>query len=228
MTFSGIQKFTLLDYPSKIAATLFSPGCNFRCPFCHNGEIVTEKVDSGTISEDDVLAFLKKRKGLLEGVCITGGEPTLQEGLSDFIIKVKELGFLVKLDTNGNHPEILKALLDENLLSYVAMDVKNSLKSYAQTVGIPSFDTSKIEESVEILKASSIDYEFRTTLVKELHSTSDLVSMASWLLPSQLWRLQEFRDSDTCIKHGLHPFNKNDIKLILKPFIGENSIKIYE
>lgn len=228
MTFSGIQKFTLLDYPGKIAATLFSPGCNFRCPFCHNSEIVNEKPTSGTISEEDVLAFLKTRQGLLEGVCITGGEPTLQKGLQDFIIKVRDLGFLVKLDTNGNEPKVLEVLLSENLLSYVAMDVKNSLLSYGKTVGITAFDTSKIEQSIEILKKSNIPYEFRTTVVKELHRDDDLRSMAEWLLPCTLWRLQEFRDSPTCLKRGLHSLNKNDIKLILNSFIGEKCVKIYE
>lgn len=228
MTFSGMQKFTLLDYPGKIAATLFSPGCNFRCPFCHNGEIIKEKPTSGVISEEDVLSFLKTRQGLLEGVCITGGEPTLQKGLQDFIIKVRDLGFFIKLDTNGNEPEVLEALLSKNLLSYVAMDVKNSLTSYGKTVGITAFDTSKIEQSVEILKKSQIPYEFRTTVVKELHRDADLRSMAKWLLPCALWRLQEFRDSPTCLERGLHSLNKNDIKLILNSFIDEKCLKIYE
>lgn len=228
MTFLGIQKFTLLDYPSKIGTTLFSPGCNFSCPFCHNGEIVKENIDSGTISENDVLSFLRKRCGLIEGVCITGGEPTLQKGLMDFIIKIKALGFLVKLDTNGEKPDILKKLLEKNLLSYVAMDVKNSLSLYGKTIGIPNFDTRNIEKSIEILMSSTIDYEFRTTVVKEFHTKESLNEMAVFLKDAKLWRLQEFKERDTCIQKGLHSINKNDIKVILKQFLHSQNIKIYE
>lgn len=227
MTFVGVQKFTLLDYPSKIAATLFSPGCNFRCPFCHNSEVVVLGKDRGAITEKDVLDFLSTRQGLLEGVCITGGEPTLQTGLEEFINKVRSLGFLIKLDTNGERPDILKSLLDKNVLDYVAMDVKNSFTSYAETVGIPSFDTKNVKKSIEILLNSNIDYEFRTTVVKEFHKKSDFDEMYSVLKNAKLWRLQEFRQSDTCFNKNLHLISTDELKVMINGYLGVKNIQLY-
>ena len=227
MTFEGVQKFTLLDYPGKIAATLFTPGCNFRCPFCHNSEIVTANVNKGRITSDEILTFLSSRKGLLQGVCITGGEPTLQSGLLEFINEVKAMGFFVKLDTNGERPDVLQSLLDLNVLDYVAMDVKNSLKSYALTVGIENFDTSHIQKSIAILKKSTIDYEFRTTVVKEFHQESDFDAMYDLLKGARLWRLQEFRDSPNCFSKNLHPIPSDELKLLISRYLSDKTIQIY-
>lgn len=227
MTFVGIQKFTLLDYPSKIACTVFSPGCNFRCPFCHNSEVVDLNRNQGAISEEEVLNFLKTRQGLIEGVCFTGGEPTLQSGLEDFIKKVKDLGFLIKLDTNGEKPETLKKLLNEDLLDYVAMDVKNSLKSYGKTIGIQNFSTKNIEKSIRILLNSDIDYEFRTTVVKEFHAKEDFMDIMPLLNGAKLWRLQEFRLSDTCFNKNLHSIKSDELKTMINGNLGIKTIQLY-
>ena len=178
MLILGLNKTTLLDYPGRVAATVFTGGCNFRCPFCHNGGLVLEPSAGDVFSEEEILAFLMKRKKILKGVCITGGEPTMQADLPEFIRKLKEIGYQVKLDTNGYAPQVLERLLDEKLLDYVAMDIKNCREKYVMTVGMSgkedSFQINRIEQSVELLKHSGIDYEFRTTVVKELHDKQDI------------------------------------------------------
>ena len=211
MKISGLQKLTLLDFPGKMACTVFTYGCNFRCPFCHNALLVTEE-NSDNISEDEFFTFLKKRQGILDGVCISGGEPTLQKDLADFIRKVRALGYAVKLDTNGSSPHILRSLIDEKLLDYVAMDIKNSPDKYNLTCGC-EVDMDLIKESVSIIKESGIDHEFRTTSVKELHSAEDFGQIASWLQGDSKYFIQHFEDSGNLIGENLSPFSKEEMSL---------------
>ena len=196
MQIHGFQKLTLLDYPEHIAATVFTGGCNFRCPFCQNGDLVVNPGEQPLISEEEVLAVLKKRQGVLQGVCITGGEPTLQADLKDFIGKVKELGYLVKLDTNGYRPGVLAGLLGENLLDYVAMDVKASLANYGRVTGCPAMDVEKIRESIALLKGCGIPYEFRTTVVKGLHTLEEFEEIGQLLAGARAYYLQVFQESE--------------------------------
>lgn len=216
MQIHGLNKTTLLDYPEQIAATIFTGSCNMRCPFCHNGDLVLNPSSQPTISEEEIFAFLKKRKGILSGVCITGGEPTLQKDLPEFIKKVKDLGYLVKLDSNGYRPDILKNLLDENLLDMIAMDIKSSPDEYAIASGIPTLDVEKIRKSVEIIKSSNIDYEFRTTVVDELHSKDTFYQIRDWLKGSKTYALQCFEDGDAVIEHGYHAPSEENLHTYLK------------
>lgn len=198
MLIAGLTKTTLLDYPGHVAATIFTGGCNFRCPFCHNAGLVLTPSSAEMYSEEDVFSFLKKRRNVLQGVCITGGEPTLCADLPEFIRKVKKLGYAVKLDTNGYKPEVLRALLQAELLDYVAMDIKNCLSKYGATAGV-EVELKKVEQSVELLKNSGIDYEFRTTVVKEFHTPEDLREIGKWLKGCSKYFLQQFRESDNLI-----------------------------
>ena len=176
MNIQGLQKMTLLDFPGKVACTVFLGGCDLRCPFCHNASLVTH-IDTPPIDEAEVFAYLEKRKGILEGLCLTGGEPLLYEGVEDFLRKVRSLGLAVKLDTNGSRPEVLKELVSRGLVDYVAMDIKNSPSRYSQTSGIPGLAMEKIEESMAFLLTGSLEYEFRTTLVREFHTAQDVESI---------------------------------------------------
>ena len=207
MNIQGLQKLTLLDYPGKVACTLFTGGCNFRCPYCHNAGLVIQSSQAAVISEEEVLAFLKKRQGLLDGVCISGGEPLLHHDIGDFIQKVKSLGYLVKLDTNGSMPDFLRGLVEEKSVDYVAMDIKNSRQKYGYTIGVPEYDTSLIEQSVEYLKKSSIPYEFRTTVVREFHQREDFIHIGKWLSGDSPYYLQGFVDSGDLIQSGLHGYD---------------------
>jgi len=191
----GLQKLSLLDYPGKLAATVFTGGCNLRCPFCHNAALVTHCDARDRISEDEVFTFLNKRRGLLDGVCITGGEPLLQEDLEEFIIKIRDLGFLVKLDTNGTFPEKLDTLIRRGLLDYVAMDIKNAFDKYPETVGVPNLDAESVKESVQLLLRGTVDYEFRTTLVKPLHTEADIEKIGRAVAGAENYYLQNFEDS---------------------------------
>ena len=204
MLILGFQKLTLLDYPNKVAATVFTGGCNFRCPFCHNASLVTKIEPQTSYNENDVLAYIRSRKGLLDGVCITGGEPLIQKDLKNFIIEIKKAGFAVKLDTNGSFPDKLKELVAENLIDYVAMDVKNSPEKYGETAGLSNFDLSPIKESVEFLKTNAVDYEFRTTIVKEYHTLNDVIAIAEFIKGAKRYFLQNFVDSGNLISSGLH------------------------
>ncbi|MBQ2696671.1 MAG: anaerobic ribonucleoside-triphosphate reductase activating protein [Clostridia bacterium] len=212
MNFSGFQKLTLLDYPGHVACTLFTKGCNFRCPFCHNALLVTEQQEGETYSDETVLSYLKKRVGILDGVCITGGEPLLQKELPDFIRKVKELGFLVKLDTNGSFPDRLKALACEGLIDYVAMDVKNSMERYGETVDLQNFSTEAVEESIDFLLEGNVPYEFRTTVVAEFHTPQDIVAIAKRIQGAEKYFLQNFVDSGCLIGENLHSVGENVMK----------------
>lgn len=200
MLIKGLQKLTLLDFPEKMACTVFTFGCNLRCPFCHNASLVlSERADDTLIPEEEFFSFLQKRRGILEGVCITGGEPTLQPDLPAFIRKIRDMGFAVKLDTNGARPAVLKSLVAEGLLDYVAMDVKNSLSAYPETVGLTAFDVAPVEESIDFLMAGHIPFEFRTTLVKGLHTPEGVAEMGRRLAGEEKFFLQTFEDSGDLI-----------------------------
>lgn len=212
MQIHGLNKTTLLDYPRHVAATIFTGGCNFRCPFCHNAGLVLNPGGQPSIPEEEVLAFLKKRKSILTGVCITGGEPTLQRELKDFVRKVKEMGYLVKLDTNGYKPEVLAELLREGLLDCVAMDIKSSPDRYHLVAGLERIDTGVILESVELLRDSGIEYEFRTTVVRELHDKSDFEKIAKWLAGSPVLYLQAYRENENVIQNGYSACSKEEME----------------
>lgn len=203
MIIQGLQKLTVLDFPGQVACIVFTAGCSFRCPFCHNATLV--KGEGDVVTEDEVLSFLKKRQGILDGVVITGGEPTIQKDLKEFILKVKALGYKVKLDTNGYHPDALKELLDGNLLDYVAMDVKNSKEKYSCTTGIQNVDISRIERSIEMLKIGNVPYEFRTTVMEETHAIQDIVEIGKWLQGAKKHYIQSFKDSGDILAGSFTP-----------------------
>ncbi len=216
MKIYGINKTTLLDYPGHVAATIFTGGCNMRCPFCHNSGLVLVPEQQPEISEDEVLTFLRKRKGILEGVCITGGEPTLQTDLESFIRRIRELGYLIKLDTNGYRPKVLGHLLDRGLLDYVAMDIKASRERYGIACGLPDMELAPIEESVELLKSSRITYEFRTTVVKGIHSPEEFTAIGQWLQGCRTYYLQSYRDSDQVMRPGYESFDPGELENMRK------------
>ena len=207
MKISGFQKMTLLDFPGKVACTIFTFGCNLRCPFCHNASLVLGGAQEEH-TEEEILSYLEKRRGLLDGVCITGGEPLLQSDIKDFIRKIKELGYAVKLDTNGCYPEKLKALINDGLVDYVAMDIKNCLRDYGKTVGINNFDTTPIKESVAFLINGNVDFEFRTTVVRELHTIEGIKALAREIKGAPRYFLQSFVDSGDLIGENLSGYDR--------------------
>ena len=231
MKIGGLQKLTLLDFPGKVACTVFTVGCNFRCPFCHNAPLVTHCASTPTMSEEEFFSFLKKRQGILDGVAITGGEPTLMSGLYDFIKKIKDMGFLVKLDTNGTNPEVLQTLINNKMIDYVAMDIKNSLEKYAITSGLSeNYDLSKIKESADILMSGNLDFEFRTTIVSPYHTEEDMESIGRWLSGDEKFYLQNFVDSGDLVGTGVCGVSYDDAtKLIskLKTFIKNAQLRGY-
>lgn len=214
MIINGFQKLTLLDYPGRVACTIFTAGCNMRCPFCHNASLVTHIDSENTFSVEEVLDYLKKRQGILEGVCITGGEPLLQPDIKEFIAEIKKLGYSVKLDTNGTFPEKLKELVNEGLVDYVAMDIKNSQAKYKETAGINNLDLSKIEESVDFLINSNIDFEFRTTIVNEFHTVEDIQDIVVWIKGAHKYFLQNFVDSGDLIGQDLNPVTLDTLRVM--------------
>lgn len=199
----GLNKITLLDYPGHVAATVFTGGCNFRCPFCHNAGLVLEPGAQQQMEQEEVFTYLQKRRGMLKGVCITGGEPTLQPDLRDFISEVRGLGYLVKLDTNGYRPEILEELLHSNMLDYVAMDIKAAQENYARASGVPSIDMGRIRASAALLKDCKISYEFRTTVVKGIHTIEEFEEIGEWLAGAQAYYLQCYRENDNVLQGAL-------------------------
>ena len=205
MLINGFQKLTVLDYPGKVACIVFTPGCNFRCPFCHNAALVTHIDKETYVDIDEVLAYLKKRQGLLDGVVITGGEPLLQDGVEEFIAEIKSLGYSVKLDTNGSFPEKLISIVEKGLVDYVAMDIKNSKEKYGKTIGVNDFDIAPIERSVDFLLQGKVDYEFRTTVVKNFHTLDDIQDIVVWIKGAHKYFLQNFVDSGDLITQGLEP-----------------------
>lgn len=238
MRIAGMQKLTLLDYPGLTAATVFTPGCNLRCPFCHNGELVDVASRAGDrpaaspeLSVDSVLAFLRTRRGLLDGVCISGGEPLLQPELADFCLSLRKLGFSVKLDTNGTFPDRLRELLNAKLLDYVALDVKSTPAHYAETAGCADLDTAPVLESLQLLMTQGseeqrVPYELRTTIVRELHAREDLVDIARWIVDEARsaaaptlppWFIQNFKDSDTVLAGTgtLNPWKEDELRALV-------------
>ncbi len=228
MKISGYQKTTLLDYPGHVAATVFTGGCNFRCPFCHNGDLVLYPDSFPVISEEEFFSFLEKRKHILTGVCITGGEPTLQADLAEFIRHIHSLSLLVKLDSNGFRPDVLHSLLQEKLLDYVAMDIKSSKESYSLAAGIPGLEIQKIEESVSLLEHFDIAHEFRTTLVRGIHSEKDLISIGKWLAPDSLYILQSYKENDAVIDPSCSSFSTEELNhflSVVQTFLPKTSLR---
>ena len=216
MKIGGLQKTSLLDYPDTISAIVWTVGCDFRCPFCYNKDIVLGNVEP--ISEDEVLSFLKKRFGMLEGLVISGGEPLMQKDIVEFCEKVKKIGYLIKIDTNGMHPEKLKELIDKNLVDYIAMDVKAPKKKYDKLTNIRT-NIKKIEKSIEIIKNSTVDYEFRTTIIPELLTNQDIMDIAKWLKRAKRFYIQQFKVDTPLISPKLSK---------AKPYAKEELIKIHE
>jgi pyruvate formate lyase activating enzyme len=214
MLIKGLQKLTLLDYPGKIACTLFLGGCNFRCPFCHNASLVLPELMGEDIAKEDFLAFLESRRGRLQGVCVSGGEPTLHSDLPELLAEIKERGFSVKLDTNGTNPEMLLSLINDGLVDYVAMDIKNSKARYAETVGV-NFNLDTIEQSVAILMQGRVNFEFRTTLMRELHTVDDVRSIGEWITGDEKMFLQPYRDEGDLIVGGFTPPTPEEISTLL-------------
>ena len=211
MQIKGLTKTTLLDYPGHVAATLFVGDCQFKCPFCHNGSLVTQASSLPDIPLEEVYTFLEKRKGVLDSVCITGGEPTFQPDLREFLYSIKEMGYLIKLDTNGYDPVLLDHLLKEELIDFVAMDIKNSQEKYAKTSGKNDLDLTRIKLSVDLIKDSGIDYEFRTTVVRELHSKEDMLSIAKWLNGAKSYYLQSYVPSEDVIMPIFSSYSKDEL-----------------
>ena len=211
MKFYGFQKMTVLDYPEKVACTVFTGGCNFRCPFCHNARLVTD-IENKTYDEEEILEYLQSRVGLIDGICVTGGEPLLQVGLDTFLEKVKKIGVSVKLDTNGSFPARLKSLVAKKLVDYVAMDIKNCKEKYSITTGCKTLDLHKIEESVEFLLSGAIDYEFRTTVVANFHEYEDFEKIGEWIKGAKKYFLQNFVDSGNLICNGLSAVSIEKLK----------------
>ena len=218
--FYGLQKLTLLDYPGNMAATVFTGGCNFRCPFCHNRSLVFLNENDSEIANEDIFDFLKSRNKILDGICITGGEPLLHKDITAFIKRVRDLGLKVKLDTNGSNFEALKRLIDEKLVDYVAMDIKNSPEKYAMTIGLENYDLSEIEKSKNYLLENHVDYEFRTTIVKEFHEPEDLRKIGEWIRGAKHYYLQNFEDHGTCIQAGLGEVDLHTLET-MKRIAGE-------
>jgi pyruvate formate lyase activating enzyme len=214
MKIKGLQKLTLLDYPGRLAATIFLGGCNMRCPFCHNATLVV-RPDATEITEEELFAFLESRRGKLSGVCVTGGEPTLNPELPSFISKIRALGYSVKLDTNGTNPDMLAALIDGGLVDYVAMDIKTSIENYGKVSGVPNIDTSKIERSIDLILRATIPYEFRTTVVRQLHTAADFYSIGRRIEGARAYFLQSFKDSGDLIEDGFSSYSEAEISSLL-------------
>ena len=215
MIIKGFQKTTLLDFPGKVAATIFTGGCNFRCPFCHNASLVLNPNEVDNIDEEYVLSYLKKRKGILDGVCITGGEPMLQKDILSFIKKIKEIGLLIKIDTNGSYFDTLKAVIDSGCVDYIAMDIKNSFEKYAMTIGLSQMPED-IKKSVSLIMECGVDYEFRTTIVKELHTLEDVEAISREIKGAKRYFLQKFTDSGELIADGYSAHDDEDMKKMLQ------------
>lgn len=229
MRLGGVQKLTLLDFPEHVACTVFTLGCNLRCPFCHNASLVVpERALPDEMPEEAFFAFLENRKKVLDGVAITGGEPLIQPDIVEFIRKIRALGYAVKLDTNGTLPHVLKTILDEHLVDYVAMDIKNSPARYAETVGVPGFDVKKIEESLALLRASGVPFELRTTVVAELHDETSIQDIGAWIAGDQKYFLQSFTDSGDILGSGFSahtPAKMREFQGILTPFVPKTALR---
>ena len=228
MRICGLQKLSMVDYPGKLAATVFTGGCNLRCPFCHNAALVTGVSEAPTLSQEEVLDFLASRRGLLDGVVLSGGEPLLQPDAADFLGRVRDLGFSVKLDTNGCFPDALADILNAGIADYVAMDIKSSPVGYAAAAGVPDFDPAPVRRSAEMLMAGQTDYEFRTTVVRELHTRREILEIGQWLQGARRYVLQHFVDSGGLIAQGLHGLEKAEMEALAQaaqPFFSQVSLR---
>lgn len=228
MLLRGLQKTTLLDFPGQVACTVFTGGCNLRCPFCHNASLIENLPADERLSEENFFAFLEKRKGLTDGVCITGGEPLLQKDILPFVGRIKEMGFLVKLDTNGSYPAALKALVSEGLLDYVAMDIKNAPDAYSETAGTDRDILPAVLDSVSFLKEGRVPYEFRTTVVKGFHTESRMKEIGAWLGDVPRYFIQNFSDAGEVLSHGLSGFTPCELDALLsavRPYIPSARIR---
>ena len=211
MKISGLEKMSLVDFDGYVAATVFTAGCNFKCGFCHNSPLVLGVESLPSIPEEEVLAYLKKRSGILDGVCVSGGEPTLNKDLPFFIEKIKNLGYKIKLDTNGTNPQMIKSLFDAGLCDYFAMDVKNNREDYAHVIGFDSFDTKNVEKSVEYFLGGNAPYEFRTTLINEHHKKENIALIGKWIKGANKYFLQKFKDSESCIQSHLSAVDEKTV-----------------
>ena len=227
MDIQGLQKMSLLDWPGKVACTVFLGGCDFRCPFCHNSELLSGPMPI-LMDQEGLLEFLRKRQGLLDGVCVTGGEPLLRPGLPGLLDGIKNLGFPVKLDTNGNHPDRLVRLWEQGLVDYVAMDVKNSPERYPETVGVPGLDLTPVRDSVAWLLEGHVEYEFRTTAVRQLHDAASFQAIGRWLQGARRYYIQNFVDRDTVLRAGLSGFEKAELEAfasLVRPFVERVEVR---
>ena len=222
MKIHGLQKMTLLDYPGKVACTVFLGGCEFRCPFCHNWELIDMSAPA-IMDDTELLKFLETRRGLLDGVAFTGGEPLLRKDLPELIRRIRDMGFLIKLDTNGNNPEPLAAVVGEGLIDYVAMDIKNSPERYGETIGLPGYDISNVLASAEFLLNGSVEYEFRTTVVKQFHDRESFEKIGEWIKGAEKYYLQVFVDRETVPYAGLESYTKEEMEEFLN--IVKKSVK---
>lgn len=221
MNICGLQKISMVDYPGKLAATVFTGGCNLRCPFCHNALLVTRLNESPRLDTDEVLAFLRSRRSLLDAVVLSGGEPLLQPGAADFLAAVKDMGYLVKLDTNGCYPDALADILSKRFVDYVAMDIKNCREKYSLTVGVPHFDLAPIDESMRLIRESCRDYEFRTTAVRQFHTAADFTAIGRWLHGSKNYYIQNFNDSGNLIGSGMSGFSEEELRSFADSLTGD-------
>ena len=227
MDIQGLQKMTLLDWPGKVACTVFLGGCDFRCPFCHNSELLSGPMPI-LMDQEGLLEFLRKRQGLLDGVCVTGGEPLLRPGLPGLLDGIKNWGFPGKLDTNGNHPDRLVRLWEQGLVDYVAMDVKNSPERYPETVGVPGLDLTPVRDSVAWLLEGHVEYEFRTTAVRQLHDAASFQAIGRWLQGARRYYIQNFVDRDTVLRAGLSGFEKAELEAfasLVRPFVERVEVR---
>ena len=217
MIIAGLQKMTITDFPENVACILFLKGCNFRCPYCHNSELIDYKIDDNYILKEEVFDFLKKRQGILDGVVISGGEPTVNKDLPKLIKEIRDLGFKIKLDTNGTNPQMLKELLEDGLIDYVAMDIKNVPRKYLETTGLSEKNQQileNVQKSIDILKKTKVDHEFRTTIMKNYHNIEDLEEINKLIGKDEKYFIQNFEDSEYVLDHNIEPFSEKELKEI--------------
>ena len=231
MKICGMEKMSLVDYDGKVSATLFTAKCNFRCGFCHNSPLVIDADNQASLNNEEIFSYLKKRQGILDGVCITGGEPTLEKELPLFIEKVKNLGYAVKLDTNGTNPETVKNLAKNGLVDYFAMDIKNDKENYNDIIGLTKFDTSKVEQTVEFFLTNNVDYEFRTTLIAEYHKKENIKNIGEWIKGAKKYFFQKFKAGENCISQGLTAIEESKAKEfleIIKIYVPNTKLRGYD
>ena len=232
MTIHGLEKLSLVDFDGFVAATVFTGGCNFRCPFCHNASLVTDTASLAVIDEKEIFDYLNKRRGVIEGVCVTGGEPTLNPDLPVFCEKLKKLGLAVKVDSNGTNPDMLRTLAENGVVDRFAIDIKNDKKNYARSIGYDAFDTRKIEKTVDFLLSGNTDYEFRTTIINEFHSENNLIEIGKWLCGAKKYFLQKFKNGENCLAaQNLTEVPQSKAEVLLnavKPFVKAAKLRGYD